>query len=138
MHFTDVIDLVLFLVWHETKLPQKIKLQILNGRERHEVHLKISNKEARNNSWLMILTRKIIYVRLKIWLKCRNFSSYSFFYPNLNKDERSVNFKLTFWYPRFPQKTNEKSRLHYYDTIGRLVFVRFLGQIEDTKKTCRN
>ena len=45
-----VRDLVLFLVWHETKLPQKIKLQILNGRERHEVHLKISNKEATNNS----------------------------------------------------------------------------------------
>ena len=37
-------------IWHQTKLPQKIKLQILNGREIHEVHLKISNEEARNNS----------------------------------------------------------------------------------------
>ena len=34
-------------------------------------------------------------------------------------------------------KMNEQIRL-YYDTSGRLVFVRFLGEIEDTKKTFRN
>ena len=28
--------------------------------------------------------------------------------------------------------------LYYYDTSGRLVFVRFLEEIEDTKKTFQN
>ena len=44
----------------------------------------------------------------------------------------------TFWYPQFFQKTNEKIRLKYYDTSGRLVFVRFLEEFEETKKTFRN
>ena len=38
---------------------------------------------------------------------------------------------MPFWYPQFFRKTNEKIRLNYYDTSGRLVFVPFL---EDTKK----
>ena len=38
----------------------------------------------------------------------------------------------------FLQKTNKRIRLYYYDTSGRLVLVRFLGEIEDTKKTFRN
>ena len=37
-----------------------------------------------------------------------------------------------------PQKNKKKIRLYYYDTSGRLVFVSFLGEIEDTKKTFRN
>ena len=37
-----------------------------------------------------------------------------------------------------PKKTNEKIRLYYYDISGRLVFIRFLEEIEDTKKTFRN
>ena len=36
------------------------------------------------------------------------------------------------------KKTNKKIRLCYYDTSGRLVFIRFLGEIEDTKKIFRN
>ena len=52
--------------------------------------------------------------------------------------KRSVNFKRTFWYPQLFQKTNEKIQLNYYDTSGRLVFVRFLEEFEDTKKTFRN
>ena len=36
------------------------------------------------------------------------------------------------------QKINKWIRLYYYDTSGRLVFVRFLEEIEDTKKTFRN
>ena len=38
----------------------------------------------------------------------------------------------------FLQKTNEQIRLYYYDTSGRLVFVRFLEEIDDPKKTFRN
>ena len=38
----------------------------------------------------------------------------------------------------FLQKTNERIRLYYYDTSGRLVFVRFLEEIEDTKKPFRD
>ena len=49
-----------------------------------------------------------------------------------------VNFEMSFWYLQFSQKTNEKIRLYYYDTSGRLVFVRFLEEIEDTQKTFRN
>ena len=34
----------------------------------------------------------------------------------------------------FLQKMNERIRLYYYDTSGRLVFVRFLEEIDDPKK----
>ena len=33
---------------------------------------------------------------------------------------------------------NEQIRLYYYGTLGQLVFVRLLEEIEDTKKTFRN
>ena len=39
---------------------------------------------------------------------------------------------------RFLQKMNELILLYYYETSGRLVFVRFLEEIGDTKKTFRN
>ena len=45
--------------------------------------------------------------------------------------------KCLFGVFNFFQKMNEQIRL-YYDTSGRLVFVRFLEEIEDTKKTFRN
>ena len=35
----------------------------------------------------------------------------------------------------FLQKTNERIRLYYYDTSGRLVFVRFFEEIDDYQKT---
>ena len=38
----------------------------------------------------------------------------------------------------FLQKTNERILLYYYETSGLLVFVRFLEEIEDAKKTLRN
>ena len=34
----------------------------------------------------------------------------------------------------FLQKTNEQIWLYYYNTSGRLVFILFLEDIEDTKK----
>ena len=46
--------------------------------------------------------------------------------------------KRTFWYPQFFQKMNKKIRLNYYDTLGRLVFVHFMEEFEDTKKTFRD
>ena len=49
--------------------------------------------------------------------------------------KRSVNLKSDLWSPQFSQKTNETIRLYYYDTSGRIVFVRFFGRIEDTKKS---
>ena len=36
------------------------------------------------------------------------------------------------------KKRTNKFDLNYYDTSGRLVFVRFLEEFEDTKKTFRN
>ena len=50
----------------------------------------------------------------------------------------SVNFEMVFWVIDFLQKTNEQIRLYYYDTSGRLVFVRFLEEINDPKKPFRN
>ena len=38
----------------------------------------------------------------------------------------------------FLQKMNERIRLYYYDNSSRLVFVRFLEEIEDNKKPFRN
>ena len=34
----------------------------------------------------------------------------------------------------FLQEMNKQIRLYYYDTLGRLVFVRFLEEIDDPKK----
>ena len=39
---------------------------------------------------------------------------------------------------KFLQETNEKIRLYYYDTSGRLVFVRFLEEIDDPQKPLQN
>ena len=36
------------------------------------------------------------------------------------------------------KKKSEQIRLYYCDTSGRLVFVRFLEEIDDSKKTFRN
>ena len=36
------------------------------------------------------------------------------------------------------KRTNERIRLYYYDNSSRLVFVRFLEEIEDTKKPFQN
>ena len=38
----------------------------------------------------------------------------------------------------FFQKLNERIQLYYYDTTGWLVFVHFLEEIKDTKKTFQN
>ena len=45
---------------------------------------------------------------------------------------------MSFWYLQFSQKTNEKIWLYYYGTSSWIVFVRFLGRVEDIKKTFRN
>ena len=37
----------------------------------------------------------------------------------------------------FLQEMNKQIRLYYYDTLGRLVFVRFLEEIDDPKKPCK-
>ena len=37
-----------------------------------------------------------------------------------------------------PKKQTKKNQLYYYGTSSRIVFVRFFGRIEDTKKTFRN
>ena len=60
-----------------------------------------------------------------------------FFYQKIPY-QRSFNFKRTFWYPQFFQKTNEKIRLNYYDTSGRLVFVHFFEEFEENQNTFRN
>ena len=46
--------------------------------------------------------------------------------------------KCLFGVFNFSQKTNDEIQLYCYDTTGRLVFVRILREIEDTKKTFRN
>ena len=46
--------------------------------------------------------------------------------------------KCLFGVFNFFQKMNKQILLYYYETSGRLVFVRFLEEVEDTKKTFRN
>ena len=41
---------------------------------------------------------------------------------------------MIFFKPTIPPKMNEQIWLYYYDTSGRLVFVRFWEEIKDTKK----
>ena len=43
-----------------------------------------------------------------------------------------------FFKPTFPPKTNEQIQLYYYDTSGWFVFVHFLEEIDETKKTFQN
>ena len=45
---------------------------------------------------------------------------------------------MSFWYHQFFQKMNKKNRPTYYGTSSRIVFVRFLEEFEDTKKTFQN
>ena len=45
---------------------------------------------------------------------------------------------MFFWGHQFPPEKNKQIRLYYYDTSGRLVFVRFLEEINDTKKPFQN
>ena len=47
-----------------------------------------------------------------------------------------ISNRLVGTYPEFSQKNERKNST--YDTSGRLVFVRFLEEIEDTKKTFQN
>ena len=54
----------------------------------------------------------------------------------LNKGQKKS--KCFFLSRRLLQKMNEQILLYYYETSGRLVFIRFLEEIEDTKKTFRN
>ena len=49
-----------------------------------------------------------------------------------------VNFEMVSGVIDFLQKMNEQIQLYYYDTSGRLVFVRFLEEIDDPKKPFRN
>jgi hypothetical protein len=44
-------------------------------------------------------------------------------------------FKIFFSSGRFLQKMNNQIELYDYETSDRLVFVHFLEEIEDTKKT---
>jgi hypothetical protein len=49
-----------------------------------------------------------------------------------------TNLKLFFQADISSKKTNKRIRINCYDTSGRLVFVHFLEEIEDTEKTFRN
>ena len=51
---------------------------------------------------------------------------------------RSGMFEMIFSSRCFLQKTKERILLYYYETSSWLVSVRFLEEIEDTKKTFRN
>jgi hypothetical protein len=58
--------------------------------------------------------------------------------PQSTNRSGNKNLKASLVSSILPKKTNKKIRLNYYDTSGRLVFVRFLEELEDTKKTFRN
>ena len=60
--------------------------------------------------------------------------TYDFFDPSKGQ----LISKCLFGVFTFCQKTNEKNRFNYYDTLGWFVNVRFLEEFEDTKKTFRN
>ena len=64
-------------------------------------------------------------------------ASVSFCILHAVKHKRSEKVEMIFSSRRFLQKTNERILL-YYENSGWLVFVRFLEEIEDTKKTFRN
>ena len=45
-----------------------------------------------------------------------------------------VHFEMSLWYLQLSQKTNENIWLYYYGTSGRIVFVRFLGELKSPKR----
>ena len=49
--------------------------------------------------------------------------------------KRSDNVEMILSSQFFFQKSNKQILLYYYESSGQLVFVRFLEEIEDTKKT---
>ena len=52
----------------------------------------------------------------------------------ISAHKRSVNFKRTFCYPQFFQKTNAKIQLYYCDTSGRIVYIHFLEELKTPKR----
>ena len=65
-------------------------------------------------------------------------SIWSLLHTTYVHDKGQLISKWIFGVIDFLQKTNEWIRLYYYDTSGRLVFVRFLEEINDPKKPFRN
>ena len=80
----------------------------------------------------------MLEVRKNAWLVCSILSFFLGESEENRNNSRSVYFEKVFVVIDFLQKTNEQIRLYYYDTSGRLVFVRFLEEINDPKKPFRN
>ena len=85
-----------------------LSLQSCNVRKLLAFPLHPPNRKA-----LHAVSRLFLYIRLLI------------------KVRRSQN---SFSSRRFLQKTNERILLYYYETSGRLVFIHFLEEIENTKR----
>ena len=91
---------------------------------------KINRKDKKFGLRKDIIKKKRIKILTKLW------ALWAYFF--LDNSKGQLISKCLFDVSNFSQKMNEKIRLYCYDTSGRLVFVRILGEIKDTKKTFRN
>ena len=83
-----------------------------------------------NKNVLNFLSRDHDYSEKDKWYKIQASDTLSV----QNLDKGQLISKCLFGVFNSSKKMNEKIRLNYYDTSGRIVFVRFLEEIEDTKK----
>ena len=77
--------------------------------------------------------KKIFHLKKKIGNTFPGFKMVDLKVSKFQKD-----FLVSSILPKNERKTNEKIRLIYYDTSGRLISVPFSEEFEDTKKTFRN
>ena len=80
---------------------------------------------------------------LAIWFLYANvftrfFNTFSDDHLSWNDGIKGQLISKRLWYPEFFQKMNEKIRLNYYNTSGRIVFARFLKELTSPKKTFWN
>ena len=95
----------------------------------HRINRIKMTKKSLPTSW----TGPLFYKLYQIWTLCMGcIEIWNTLYRDLPVKGQLIS-KWFFGVIDFLQKTNERIRLYYYDTSGRLVFVRFLEEIDDPK-----
>ena len=82
---------------------------------------------------------KVSHNGLKSFLKSHFLiSKFSYIFKTNVFPKGQKQLKMIFSGRRFLQKMNERVLLYYYETSGWLIFIHFLEEIEDTKRTFWN
>ena len=122
-----------FWLWRSNEVALPLSLELTFFIKDKISTLKLSNVMAIG---LCTIFDSTYFALLTIIMCCCQFFYYFFlFFLHLLKVRQS---QTIFSYGRFLQKTNKRFLLYYFEISGWHVFVRFLEEIEDSKKTFWN